>query len=128
MMALLSKFFNPWVFIVCMLTITFAYITGKSEGDTNGFNRAQNSNLQAQQEAVARAIAQTNLMNEQDAKISEDYWQNQQQSKPKIQTVEKRIIQYVKTTQPGLCDLDDGELRILSDLTDIVNGKPESPD
>lgn len=127
-MTIISKFFNPWVLIVCLLTITFAYITGKSEGDTNGFNRAQNNNLQAQQKAVARAIEQTNLMNDQNAKISEAYWQDQQQSKPKIKTIEKRIIKYVETSKPGLCDLDDGELLILSDLTDIVNGEPKSTD
>lgn len=128
MITLFTKFFNPYTFIIFLLAVTFTYITAKSEGFENGFNQAQNDNLTAQHQAVARAIEQTNLMNEQDAKISEAYWQDQQQSKPKIQTIEKRIIQYVETTKPGLCDLDDGELHILTDLTDIVNGKPKSAD
>lgn len=76
--------------------------------------------------ATARAIEEINQINQQNAAISEAYWQQQLAAKPKIQTVEKRIIEYVETTRPGDCRLDDNELRILNDLVDIANGTPET--
>ncbi|WP_373020698.1 hypothetical protein [Thiomicrorhabdus sp.] len=72
-------------------------------------------------EAVARAISQTNQINQENAQIAEDYWKEITEQKPKIQTIEKRIIEYVKSNDTGRCDLDDGELHILTDIVDIVN-------
>lgn len=122
MISTITKLINPYLALILVLVIGLAYLSGKSEGYNNGFNQAKNKSLTAQQQAVARAIKQTNQINQQNAEIAKAYWQEQIQIKPKIQTIEKRIIKYVKTAKPGVCDIDDGELHILTDLTNLVNG------
>ena len=118
----MTKLINPYLALIVVIAIGLAYLSGKSEGYKNGFNQAKNDSLTAQQQAVARAIEQTNQINQQNDQIAQAYWQEQIQTKPKIQTIEKRIIQYVETAKPGVCDIDDGELHILTDLTNLVNG------
>ncbi|MBD3611109.1 MAG: hypothetical protein HUJ13_01570, partial [Hydrogenovibrio crunogenus] len=103
MKALFAKFFNPYTALIFVCAIAFTYITAKAEGYKNGFNQAQNDALTKEQQAVARAIEQTNAINRQDAEIAQAYWQQQSESQPKIQTVEKKVIQYVKTIEPGHC-------------------------
>jgi len=105
---------------------TGTYFYGKSEGYDNGFNKAENNCLQAKQQAVARAIEETNRINQENAEISQAYWEQKLQDQPKIQAIEERIIEYVEVTRPGHCDLDDGELHILTDLTDLVNGSAKT--
>lgn len=79
-------------------------------------------------EAVARAIEQTNQINEQNAAIAEAYWQEQAVKAPKIRTIEKRIVEYVESTDTGRCDIDDRELHILTDLVDVVNHGTKAKD
>lgn len=93
-----------------------------------GRHQAQLSCEINKSEAVARAIEQTNKINEENAQIAEDYWRGVTEQKPKIQTIEKRIVEYVKTNDTGRCDIDDGELHILTDLVDIVNHTTKTKD
>jgi ribosomal protein S20 len=67
-----------------------------------------------------KALKQKNKSNQQIAKA---YWQNELAKKPKIQTIEKRIIEYVQAQDPDdtHCQLDDNELFILQDLVAIAN-------
>jgi len=76
--------------------------------------------------AATRAIEELNQINLINTEISEAYWQNQVAQKPKIQTVEKRIVEYVETIRPGDCDINDDELRIINNLIDIANGYQDS--
>lgn len=115
--------------ILTLLTITTLlysayqlYQTGYKHGLTTAQLEYQNK----QQQAVARAIKQANKINAENEKIEEAYWQAKAQDQQKIKTIEKSIIKYVQTTNPGTCDLDDDELRILTDLTHIVNGQPKN--
>ncbi|MBN2606726.1 MAG: hypothetical protein JXR47_05260 [Thiotrichales bacterium] len=79
-------------------------------------------------EAVARAITQTNEINQENAKIAEAYWQEQAVKAPKIRTIEKRIVEYVESTDTRRCDIDDRELHILTDLVDVVNHGTKAKD
>lgn len=128
MTKLIAKFFNPYTALIFVCAIAFTYITAKEEGYQNGFNQAQNEALKKEQQAITRAIEQTNAINKQNSEIEKAYWQQQAQSKPKLQTIEKEVIRYVKTITPGQCDIDDGELHILTDLSQLVNGTTKSKD
>ena len=128
MISVVTKLINPYLALIVAIAIGLAYLSGESEGYQNGFNQAQNDALQKEQEAITRAIEQTNEINKQNSEIEKAYWQQQAQIKPKLQTIEKEVIRYVKTITPGQCDLDDGELHILTDLTHLVNGTTQSKD
>ncbi|RUM91071.1 MAG: hypothetical protein DSZ27_07370 [Thiomicrospira sp.] len=93
-----------------------------------GRHQAQLSCEINKSEAVARAIKQANKVNEENAQIAEDYWRGVTAQKPKIKTIEKRIIEYVKTNDTSRCDIDDSELHILTDIVDIVNHTDKTKD
>jgi len=112
--------------IVGVLAIMAMFYQTYQTGYQNGQNQANLECQNAQVTAINRVIQQTNKINKENAQIEESYWQEQIDAKPKIKLLEKRIIQYVQTTKPGRCDLDDNELHILTDLTRIVNGNPKS--
>lgn len=108
---------------VFILFLTGAYFYAKQQGYDNGYIVAEHHYLQAQQQAVASAIKQTNQVNARNTEIANSYWQKELAKKPKIQTIEKRIVEYVETTRDSdTCQLDDGELFILQDLVSIANG------
>ena len=108
---------------VFALLLTGGYLYAKQQGYDNGYVVAEHYYLQAQQQAVANAIKQTNQDNVRNTEIANRYWQKELAKKPKIQTIEKRIVEYVETTRDSdTCQLDDGELFILQDLVSIANG------
>jgi len=76
-----------------------------------------------QNQAVADAVKEIKDKNQANQKIAEDYWKNELAKKPKIQTIEKRIIEYVQAQDPNdtHCQLDDNELFILQNLVSIAN-------
>lgn len=78
--------------------------------------------------AAARAIEEFNRTTKQNNEISEAYWQEQMSLKPKIETVEKRIIEYVETSNPTDCSFTPDELLILTDLVNITNGSAQTTD
>lgn len=127
-MNIAAKLVNKYTLVGLLILAVFAYFSGKSEGYDNGFTKAKADCLQQQHQAVARAIEQTNRINEENAQIAAAAYQQELAKKPKIQTIEKRIIQYATNHSPGHCDLDDSELHILADLTRTINGSTETAD
>jgi len=117
---------NPYILTGLVATLILGYFYALYEGHKNGINEAKLACLEQQKTAVARAIEQTNIVNQENAQIAAAHYEQQLQQKPKIRTIEKRIIEYVENTQPGHCDIDDRELQILTDLTNLANTSPKT--
>lgn len=124
---LLSKLCSPYTIIILMLMALFAYQDAKQQGFDEGFEAASTAALKSKDKAVARAIKETNQVNQENAQFAQEHWANELAKKPKIQTIEKRIIEYVATTDPNHCPLDDSELHILQELTSIANRSAGDP-
>lgn len=92
-----------------------------------GYDQAEAKFTKEKLEAVTRAIAETNQINQQNAEVLSDYLDTEAQTKVKIQPIEKEIIKYVdriKTVQVPVtttCEPNPDELRLLDTLIDTVN-------
>jgi len=108
---------------VVLLDLMTAYFYVKQQGYENGYTVAEQQFLKEKDQAVATAIKAVKQKNKSNQQIAETYWQNELSKKPKIQTIEKRIIEYVQAQDPDdtRCQLDDNELFILQDLVVIAN-------
>lgn len=110
-------------FALFLLLLTSGYLHAKHTGYENGYTVAEHKFLKEKDQAVKEAIKEVNQKNQTNQQIAETYWKNELAKKPKIQTVEKRIIEYVQAQDPNdtHCQLDDNELFILQDLVSIAN-------
>lgn len=110
-------------FAIVLLLLTSGYLYAKHKGYENGYTVAEHKFLKEKDQAVSDAINEVNQKNQTNQQIAETYWKNELAKKPKIQTVEKRIIEYVQAQDPNdtRCQLDDNELFILQDLVSIAN-------
>jgi hypothetical protein len=107
---------------IVLLGLTAGYFYAKHQGYETGYTVAEHKYLQEKERAVIEAIKGANRRNQSNNEIAKAYWQQQMDKKPKIQTIEKRIIEYVEVTNNDECLLNDDELFILRDLIDIANG------
>ncbi|WP_028865291.1 hypothetical protein [Psychromonas aquimarina] len=109
--------------VVVLLTLTAGYFYAKQLGYENGYSAAEHQFLKEKDQAVADAVKAIKDKNQRNQQIAETYWKNELAKKPKIQTIEKRIIEYVQAQDPDdtHCQLDDNELFILQDLVSITN-------
>ena len=110
-------------FAIFLLLLTSGYLYAKQQGYENGYTVAEHKFLKEKDQALAAAIKEVKQKNQTNRQIAEAYWKNELAKKPKIQTVEKRIIEYVQAQDPNdtHCQLDDNELFILQDLVSIAN-------
>jgi hypothetical protein len=99
------------------------YFYVKQQGYKHGYIVAEQQFLKKKDQAVAAAIKAVKQKNPSNQQIAETYWQNELAKKPKIQTIEKGIIEYVQAQDPDdtRCKIDDNELFILQDLVSIAN-------
>jgi uncharacterized protein (UPF0333 family) len=106
-----------------LLVLTSGYFYVKQQGYENGYTVAEHQFLKEKDQAVASAIKAVKQKNQSNQAIAETYWKNELAKQPKIQTIEKRIIEYVQAQDPDdtHCQLDDNELFILQDLVAIAN-------
>jgi hypothetical protein len=111
------------VIALVLLGLTSGYFYVKQQGYENGYMVAEQQFLKEKDQAVAAAIKVLKQKNQSNQQIAEAYWKNELAKKPKIQTIEKRIIEYVQAQDPNdtRCQLDDNELFILQDLVAIAN-------
>ncbi|WP_028865282.1 hypothetical protein [Psychromonas aquimarina] len=109
--------------VVVLLTLTAGYFYAKQQGYKDGYIVAEHQYLKEKDQAVATAIKEVKQKNQRNQQIAEAYWKNELAKKPKIQTIEKRIIEYVQTQDPDdtHCQLDDNELFILQKLVSVAN-------
>ncbi|WP_022940114.1 hypothetical protein [Psychromonas hadalis] len=123
---LTGKAKKPFIIILLigavLTALTAGYFYVKAQGYENGYTVAEHKYLQEKQKAVISAIKQVNRKNQTNSDIAKAYWQNELAKKPKIETIEKRIIEYVEVNNSDECLLNDDELFILTDLIDIANG------
>jgi len=108
---------------VVLLGLMTGYFYIKQQGYENGYTVAEQQFLKEKDQAVAAAINAVKQKNKSNQKIAATYWKNELAKKPKIQMIEKRIIEYVQAQDPDDtdCQLDDNELFILQDLVAIAN-------
>jgi len=106
-----------------LLGLMSAYFYVKQQDYENGYTVAEQQFLKEKDQAVGAAIKAVKQKNQNNQQIAETYWKNALAKKPKIQTIEKRIIEYVQTQDPDdtHCQLDGNELFILQDLVSITN-------
>jgi hypothetical protein len=106
-----------------LLVLTSGYFYVKQQGYENGYAVAEQQFLKEKDQAVAAAIKALKQKNQSNQKIAATYWKNELAKQPKIQKIEKRIIEYVQAQDPNdtRCQLDDNELFILQDLVAIAN-------
>jgi hypothetical protein len=111
------------VIALVLLVLTSGYFYVKQQGYEHGYTVAEHLFLKEKDQAVAAAIKAVKQKNQSNQKIAETYWKNELAKQPKIQTIEKRIIEYVQAQDPDdtHCQLDDNELFILQDLVSIAN-------
>jgi Flp pilus assembly protein CpaB len=108
---------------VVLLGLMSAYFYVEQQGYEHGYTVAEHQFLKEKDQAVAVAIKELKQKNKSNQQIAETYWKNELAKQPKIQTIEKRIIEYVQAQDPNdtHCQLDDNELFILQDLVAIAN-------
>jgi uncharacterized protein (UPF0333 family) len=108
---------------VVLLGLMTGYFYVKQQGYENGYTVAEHQFLKEKDQAVAAAINAAKQKNKSNQQIAKAYWKNELAKQPKIQTIEKRIIEYVQAQDPNdtRCQLDDNELFILQDLVVIAN-------
>jgi hypothetical protein len=106
-----------------LLVLTSGYFYVKQQGYENGYTVAEHQFLKEKDQAVDAAIKALKQKNQSNQQIAATYWKNELAKQPKIQTIEKRIIEYVQVQDPDDtdCQLDDNELFILQDLVAIAN-------
>jgi uncharacterized membrane protein YukC len=106
-----------------LLVLTSGYFYVKQQGYENGYAVAEQQFLKEKYQAVAAAINAVKQKNQSNRQIAAEYWKSELAKQPKIQTIEKRIIEYVQAQGPHdtNCQLDDNELFILQDLVAIAN-------
>jgi hypothetical protein len=111
------------VIVVVLMGLMTGYFYVKQQGYEHGFTVAEQQFLKEKDQAVAAAIKAVKQKNQSNQQIAKAYWQNELAKQPKIQTIEKRIIEYVQAQDPNdtRCQLDDNELFILQDLVAIAN-------
>jgi hypothetical protein len=110
------------VIIITMIVGAYFYVVNKAYND--GVSVTTLKYEKAQAVAVSKALLEADRRNEASKSVSQAYWENELAKKPKIKTIEERIIEYVEvqvTNNPDECLLDDGELFILQDLVSIAN-------
>jgi hypothetical protein len=124
---LTGKAKKPLLIALAIAVVLVGLMTGyfyvKQQGYENGYAVAEQQFLKEKDQAVAAAIKVLKQKNQSNQQIAEAYWKNELAKKPKIQTIEKRIIEYVQAQDPNdtRCQLDDNELFILQDLVAIAN-------
>jgi hypothetical protein len=108
---------------VVLLGLMTGYFYVKQQGYENGYTVAEHQFLKEKDQAVDAAIKALKQKNQSNQQIAATYWKNELAKQPKIQTIEKRIIEYVQAQDPDDtdCQLDDNELFILQDLVAIAN-------
>jgi hypothetical protein len=108
---------------IALLVLTSGYFYVKQQGYEHGYAFAESQFLKEKDQAVTEAIKALKQKNKSNQLIAEAYWQNELAKQPKIQTIEKRIIEYAQAQYPDdtRCQLDDNELFILQDLVSIAN-------
>jgi hypothetical protein len=106
-----------------LLVLTSGYFYVKQQGYENGYAVAESQFLKEKDQAVAAAINAVKQKNQSNQAIAANYWKSELAKQPKIQTIEKRIIEYVQTQDldDTDCQLNDNELFILQDLVAIAN-------
>lgn len=111
------------VIAVVLMGLMTGYFYVKQQGYEHGYTVAEQQFLKKKDQAVAAAIKAVKQKNQINQQIAATYWKNELAKKPKIQTIEKRIIEYVQSQDPNdsHCQLDDNELFILRDLVSIAN-------
>jgi hypothetical protein len=111
------------VIAIVLLVLTSGYFYVKQQGYENGYAVAESQFLKEKDQAVAAAIHAVKQKNQSNQAIAATYWKSELAKQPKIQTIEKRIIEYVQAQDPDdtHCQLDDNELFILQDLVAIAN-------
>jgi hypothetical protein len=110
------------VIVIAMIASTYFYVT--NEAYNKGVTVTTSKYEKAQAEAVNKALLRADKKNEASKSISQAYWENELAKKPKIKTIEKRIVEYVEVqsaNDPDECLLDDSELFIIQDLVSIAN-------
>jgi hypothetical protein len=124
---LTGKAKKPLLIALVMALVLLGLMTGyffvKQQGYEHGYTVAEHQFLKEKDQAVAVAIKELKQKNQSNQQIAATYWKNKLAKKPKIQTIEKRIIEYVQAQDPNdtHCRLDDNELFILQDLVAIAN-------
>jgi hypothetical protein len=118
------------VIALVLLVLTSGYFYVKQQGYENGYAVAESQFLKEKDQAVAAAIKELKQKNQSNQQIAEIYWKNELAKQPKIQTIEKRIIEYVQTQDidDTDCQLNDNELFILQDLVVIANANTSQTD
>jgi hypothetical protein len=108
---------------VVLLGLMTGYFYVKQQSYENGYAIAESQFLKEKDQAVAAAIKALKQKNQSNQQIAKAYWKNELAKQPKIQTIEKRIIEYVQAQDPNdtRCHLDNNELFILQDLVAIAN-------
>jgi hypothetical protein len=111
------------VIALVLLGSTSGYFYVKQQGYENGYAVAESQFLKEKDQAVAAAINALKQKNQSNQAIATTYWKSELAKQSKIQTIEKRIIEYVQVQDPDdtRCQLDDNELFILQDLVAIAN-------
>lgn len=110
-----------------LLALTGGYFYARHQGYQSGYTVAEHQFLKEKDEAVALAIKTIKRKNQSNQEIATLYWKNELAKKPKIQTIEKRIVEYVEVNNSDVCQLDDDELLILQDLISTVNSSLADP-
>jgi hypothetical protein len=115
---------------IVLLGLTSGYFYVKQQGYEHGYMVAEQQFLKEKDQAVAAAIKALKQKNKSNQKIAATYWKNELAKQLKIQTIEKRIIEYVQAQDPHDtdCQLDDNELFILQDLVSIANATTPQAD
>jgi hypothetical protein len=108
---------------VVLLGLMTGYFYVKQQGYEHGYTVAESQFLKEKDQAVTEAISAVKQKNQSNQQIAATYWKSELAKKPKIQMIEKRIIEYVQVQDPDDtdCQLDDNELFILQDLVAIAN-------
>lgn len=115
--------------IIVLTVCLFLYV--KNLGFKDGVSVTTSKYEKALTKAVDEAVQKADKKNEANKSIAQAYWENELAKKPKIETIEKRIIEYVEiqiASDADECLLDDGELFILQDLVTIANSTTKDTD
>ena len=115
------------VVVIVMVASGCVYMTNKAYN--NGVTVTALKYEKAQSEAIEIAMSEAKAKNKANQTIAQAYWENELSKKPKIKTIEKRIIEYVEiqiASDSDECLLDDGELFIIQDLVSIANSAKDT--
>jgi hypothetical protein len=115
---LMTRLINLWPAIAIISVVAFAYFKGHS----NGEDKTQLAYLQKNEKAIAYAIMKAKETNKQHQKIANIFHSGQAKAETDIQTIQKKVMDYVdKHHHNNNCDLDIDGMQLINDFINAAN-------